>query len=175
MQPPGPPSISSIETPEIGRDPWPTNGGLFNPSVPKKQLHPSFKLVQSSPRNKSTRRLMNDAFARFVEKDGNFVEQFQTTGFNTRTFELYVSELLHAEGFTFEGTEPQPDFCVSKNGVKVAIECTTANPTGSTLHVYEPMNEKDDDLEDIRLRQENDVPCLDGLQGVSPIAPRLRQ
>ena len=149
--------------------------GLFNPSVPKKQLHPSFKLVQSSPRNKSTRRLMNDAFARFVEKDGNFVEQFQTTGFNTRTFELYVSELLHAEGFTFEGTEPQPDFCVSKNGVKVAIECTTANPTGSTLHVYEPMNEKDDDLEDIRLRQENDVPCLDGLQGVSPIAPRLRQ
>ena len=120
--------------------------GLFNPSVPKKQLHPSFKLVQSSPRNKSTRRLMNDAFARFVEKDGNFVEQFQTTGFNTRTFELYVSELLHAEGFTFEGTEPQPDFCVSKNGVKVAIECTTANPTGSTLHVYEPMNEKDDDL-----------------------------
>jgi hypothetical protein len=132
--------------------------GLFNPSVPKKQLHPSFKLVQSSPRNKSTRRLMNDAFARFVEKDGNFVEQFQTTGFNTRTFELYVSELLHAEGFTFEGTEPQPDFCVSKNGVKVAIECTTANPTGSTLHVYEPMNEKDDDLEDIRLRQENEVP-----------------
>ena len=100
--------------------------GLFNPSVPKKQLHPSFKLVQSSPRNKSTRRLMNDAFARFVEKDGNFVEQFQTTGFNTRTFELYVSELLHAEGFTFEGTEPQPDFCVSKNGVKVAIECNSA-------------------------------------------------
>ncbi len=62
--------------------------GLFNPVVPKKLLHPSFKLVQSSPRNKSTRRLMNDAFVRLVEKDGNFVEQFQTTGFNTRTFEL---------------------------------------------------------------------------------------
>src|ERR1039458_9313437 len=70
--------------------------GLFNPSVPKKQLHPSFKLVQSSPRNKSTRRLMNDAFARFVEKDGNFVEQFQTTGFNTRTLELYLSALCLA-------------------------------------------------------------------------------
>jgi len=132
--------------------------GLFNPSVPKKQLHPSFKLVQSSPRNKSTRRLMNDAFARFIEKDGNFAEQFQTTGFNTRTFELYVSELLHVEGFKFEGAEPQPDFCVSKSGVKVAIECTTANPTGSALHVYEPTNEKDSDAEGIRVRQENEVP-----------------
>jgi hypothetical protein len=132
--------------------------GLFNPSAPKKQLHPSYKLVQSSPRNKSTRRLMNDAFGRFVEKDGNFVEQFQTTGFNTRTFELYVSELLHDEGCAFEGAEPQPDFCASKNGVKIAIECTTANPAGSAVRVYEPTNEKDDNLENIRLRQENEVP-----------------
>src|SRR5450755_1892151 len=103
---------------------------LFSTTKPKKLLHPSFHILQSSPRNKSTRRLMNDAFARLIEKDGNFVEQFQTTGFNTRTFALYVSELLYAEGFAFEGAEPQPDFCVSKNGVKLSIECTTANPTG---------------------------------------------
>jgi hypothetical protein len=100
--------------------------GLFNPSTPKNRLHPSFNLVQSSSRNRSTRRLMNDAFAPFVEKDGNFVEQFQTTGFNTRTFELYISELLHAESFEFEGAEPQPDFCVSKNGVKVATTTQAA-------------------------------------------------
>src|SRR3954464_3077900 len=105
--------------------------GLFNSTQPKRLLHPSFKLLEASPRNKSTRRLMNDAFARLIEKDGNFVEQFQTTGFNSRTFELYVSELLHAEGFAFEGCEPQPDFCVTKNGTSIAIECTTANPTGN--------------------------------------------
>lgn len=132
--------------------------GLFNPSIPKNRLHPSFNLVQSSPRNRSTRRLMNDAFARFLEKDGNFVEQFQTTGFNTRTFELYISEFLHAESFEFEGAEPQPDFCVSKNGVKVAIECTTANPAGSALNVYKPVNENDDDPGGIRLREEHEVP-----------------
>src|SRR5260221_13932182 len=103
---------------------------LFSTSKPKRLLHPSFQILQSSPRNKSTRRLMNDEFARFVEKDGNFIEQFQTTGFNTRTFELYVSELLHSEGFAFEGAEPHPDFCVTKSGVKLSIECTTANPSG---------------------------------------------
>ena len=138
-----------------------TKRGLFNAMQPKKLLHPSFKLIQTSPRNKSTRRIMNDAFARFVEKDGNFVEQFQTTGFNARTFEIYVSELLHAEGFNFEGTEPQPDFCVSKNGIRVGIECTTVNPTsvgGSGAHLYKPTNEKDLDLEGLRIRQENEVP-----------------
>ena len=136
-------------------------GGLFNPAVPKKMLHPSFRTLQSSPNNKSTRQLLNEAFARFVEKDGNFAEQFQTTGFNTRTFELYVSELLHAEGFTFEGAEAQPDFCLSKDGVKIAIECTTANPTSggeSAFHVYKATNEKDRDPEGLRVRQENEVP-----------------
>ena len=46
--------------------------GLFNPSVPKKQLHPSFKLVQSSPRNKSTRRDGEDVVLeslRIIERD----------------------------------------------------------------------------------------------------------
>lgn len=98
---------------------------LFGGNQPKKKLHPSFLTLRTSPRNKSTRRLMNNAFSRYIEKDGNFVEQFQTTGFNTRTFELYVSELLYSEGFTFEGSQPQPDFCVTKNGVRIAIECIT--------------------------------------------------
>ena len=50
---------------------------------------------------------------------------------------------------------------MSKDGVKVAIECTTANPTGrdkSGPYVYEPTNEKDVDLEALRARQENEVP-----------------
>jgi hypothetical protein len=134
---------------------------LFKPLKAEKLLHPSFNLLESSPRNKSTRRIMNDAFVRFVEKDGNFIEQFQTTGFNARTFELYVSELLHSEGFKFEGTEPHPDFCVTKNDVKLSIECTTANPTDDGkggVHVYQGANEKDRDLEELRLRQENEVP-----------------
>lgn len=135
--------------------------GLFSTNRPMKLLHPSFRALQSSPRNKSTRRLMNDAFNRLVEKDGNFIEQFQTTGFNNRTFELYVSELLHSEGFSFEGREPQPDFCVTKDGVNLSIECTTANPTDdgkAGFHVYEATNEKDIDLEGLRARQENEVP-----------------
>ena len=134
---------------------------LFGGKRPKSQLHPSFQFLKTSARHKSTRQMMNDSFARFIEKDGNFVEQFQTTGFNTRTFELYVSELLHSEGFAFNAAEPQPDFCVAKNGVQLAIECTTANPTDDgkgALNVYKPINDKDRDLEGLKARQENEVP-----------------
>jgi hypothetical protein len=104
--------------------------------------------------------MMNDAFSRFVERDGNFIEQFQTTGFNTRTFELYVSELLHSEGFAPIGSEPQPDFTVAKNGVQISIECTTANPSGNDagLVAYRSVNERDSDIGDIRHRQQNQLP-----------------
>ena len=133
---------------------------LFATKKPKKLLHPSFEVVSSSPWSKSTRRMMNDAFARFVERDGNFIEQFQTTGFNTRTFELYVNELLHSEGFAPIGSEPQPDFTVAKNGVQISIECTTANPSGndSGLLAYRSVNERDSDIIDIRHRQQNQLP-----------------
>jgi hypothetical protein len=133
---------------------------LFATKKPKKLLHPSFEVLSSSPWSKSTRRMMNDAFARFVERDGNFIEQFQTTGFNTRTFELYVSELLHSEGLAPIGSEPQPDFTVSKNGVQISIECTTANPPGNDagLLAYRSVNERDSDVADIRDRQQNQLP-----------------
>jgi hypothetical protein len=133
---------------------------LFATKKPKKLLHPSFEVLSSSPWSKSTRRMMNDAFARFVERDGNFIEQFQTTGFNTRTFELYVSELLHSEGFAPLGNEPQPDFTVAKNGVQISIECTTANPSGNDagLQAYRTINKRDADIADIRDRQQNQLP-----------------
>ncbi|WP_213740464.1 hypothetical protein [Bradyrhizobium sp. dw_411] len=133
---------------------------LFSTKKPKKLLHPSFETLSSSPWSKSTRRMMNDAFARFVERDGNFIEQFQTTGFNTRTFELFVSELLHAEGFVPVGNDPQPDFTVEKDGLKLSIECTTANPSGndSGLLAYRIVNARDADLADIRDRQHNTLP-----------------
>lgn len=137
-----------------------TARSLFATKKPKKLLHPSFEVISSSPWSKSTRRMMNDAFARFVERDGNFIEQFQTTGFNTRTFELYVSELLHSENFSPIGSEPQPDFTVVKNEMQISIECTTANPSGNDagLLAYRSVNERDSDVADIRDRQQNQLP-----------------
>lgn len=138
---------------------------LFKPIEPKQLLHPSFQLLASSSRHKSTRLLMNDAYARFSDRDGNFIEQFQTTGFNNRTFELYASELLNSEGFMVFGREPQPDFNAEKNGIRLFIECTTANRTDlgdKLIRPYEALNDLDLDQTSLKARAEHEVPIRMG-------------
>src|SRR5271170_1859435 len=77
-----------------------------------------------------------------------------------------MSELLHSESFVPLGKEPQPDFCVVKNGVQISIECTTTNPTNANgkdeLIAYKAINEEDIVLEDVRARQENQLPIRVG-------------
>lgn len=72
---------------------------------------------------------MEEVFADFTDIDGNFLEQFQTTGFDTRCFELYVYALLSREGFNLDRSHSSPDFLVEKNGLHSAIEVTTVNPS----------------------------------------------
>ena len=69
-------------------------------------------------------------FTDFVDRDGNFVEQFQTTGFDQRTWELFLFAYLHNAGFSFDVSHSRPDFVCEKGGEWIAIEATTANPSG---------------------------------------------
>lgn len=138
---------------------------LFSAVRPDPYLHPAFRLLASAPKYASTRRLMNDAFACLPDRDENFVEQFQTTGFDARTFELYVSELLRDEGFASVGHAPHPDFISEKAGVRVAIECTTANPTregNGGIVPYEAINKADADPASIEARARDEVPIRIG-------------
>ncbi len=152
-----------------------SKSSLFKTLKPNVQLHPSFSQLQSAALSSATRSMIDEAFARFTDKDGNFVEQFQTAGFDSRTFELYVSELLHSETFTMQTSAPQPDFYAEKNGVEVFIECTTANPTDTgdaKIRPYKPVNERDADLEDIMFRFEEDLPIRVGGALYSKLAKR---
>ena len=109
--------------------------------------------------------MVDEAFARFSDKDGNFVEQYQTTGFDSRTFELYVSELLHSESFSMQAIAPQPDFLAEKDGMQIFIECTTSNPTDTgdaKIRPYATFNERDTDLQEIMFRLEEELPIRVG-------------
>lgn len=54
----------------------------------------------------------------FVDIDGNFVEQFQSTGFDARLWELYLNTYLNEEQFFFDREYNAPDFIVRKSGKK---------------------------------------------------------
>lgn len=101
---------------------------LFTPIPPHNKLHPKFKQMMDAVTSKPARWMMEQVFSDFQDVDGNFVEQFQTTGFNARFFELYLYAYLSRSGF--QVAQPgTPDFLATKNGLTVAIEASTTNPS----------------------------------------------
>lgn len=71
--------------------------------------------------------MMEKCFQSYEDKDGNFVEQFQTTGFDSRIWELYLNTYFLKSGFGIDSSHPMPDFCISKDGIKICVEAVTTN------------------------------------------------
>src|SRR4051812_5959615 len=105
-------------------------GDLFDPVVDEARLSESFKTVARSPGYAPARATMRETYARIGDRDGNFVEQFQTSGFDARVSELYLFAALEAAGFEIRMPASAPDFLVRGHGFDWSIEATTANPSG---------------------------------------------
>ena len=95
---------------------------LFAQIAPVEQQHPYFVKLASEPSFLPARSIINAMMPHFVDIDGNFVEQFQTTGFDARLWELYLDAYLVEEELFIQREHPAPDFMVSKYGKSVAIE-----------------------------------------------------
>lgn len=98
----------------------------FGKSV--KALHPQFVSLRDSPGYGPARRILCDIQQHFDDPDGNFVEQFQTTGFDSRTFELFLFAMFCESGHTIDRNHQRPDFIISRDGITVAVEAVTASP-----------------------------------------------
>lgn len=102
---------------------------LFVPVVEKEKLNPHFVLMMDSPSYNPTRTMLDLIYQDFEDPDGNFLEQFQTTGFDSRFFEIYLFAYFSRSGFTIDRTHPNPDFIVTRGGATVSVEATTINPS----------------------------------------------
>lgn len=65
----------------------------------------------------------------YEDVDGNFVEQFQTTGFDARMWELYLFAMLVEAGYSIDRAVAIPDFQARSLLGEVSIEATTVNPS----------------------------------------------
>jgi len=102
---------------------------LFATARADVELHPQFLNLRDSPRMAPARATLRDVVATMSDPDGNLVEQFQTFGFDARTFEIYLQALFTEAGHTIDRSHDRPDFLISRDGVTVAVEAVTANPT----------------------------------------------
>ena len=84
---------------------------FFTHIVPEEKLHPTFGILTGDKRYSPARELI-EAMMRFYEDtDGNFVEQFQTTAFDARVWELYLFATFTELGYAPTPQLAIPDFC----------------------------------------------------------------
>ena len=102
---------------------------IFVPVVSPEKLNPDFKLLMDHPSYHPARAMLDHIYQDFIDLDGNFLEQFQTTAFDARFFELYLFAYFSKSGFKIARTYQSPDFLVTRDGLTVAVEATTVNPS----------------------------------------------
>ncbi|HXR16024.1 MAG TPA: hypothetical protein VN777_07395 [Terriglobales bacterium] len=101
---------------------------FLTPVVPPERQHPIFKTLISARGYSPARALISEMMHYFDDVDGNFVQQFQSDGFNPRFWELYLYALLNELGYGFDREYEAPDFhCQGLLG-DFFVEATTINP-----------------------------------------------
>lgn len=101
---------------------------FFAPVRPRPKLNPSFLRLAESEGYSPARGLIQAMMRWYEDADGNFIEQFQTTGFDTRLWELYLFAVLTESGHVIDQSFTVPDFVVS-GPTEFSVEATTINPS----------------------------------------------
>jgi hypothetical protein len=69
------------------------------------------------------------AFGLLPSPDGNFIKDFQSTGFDARIWELYLVALFDDLNLYPAQPYDRPDYCLTRGSDAVWLEATTANAT----------------------------------------------
>lgn len=101
---------------------------FFRPVRPPERLNPDFVLLASAEGYSPARGIIEPMMRWYEDVDGNFIEQFQTTGFDARIWELYIFAALTEAGYTFDRSVPVPDFLARGLLGELVVEATTVNP-----------------------------------------------
>lgn len=102
---------------------------FFTPLTDRERLHPHFVRLSEELGFVAARRLITSMMRWYDDVDGNFVEQFQTSGFDQRVWELYLFAALTEAGYDVERPKPAPDFLATGPRGRFALEAVTVNPS----------------------------------------------
>jgi hypothetical protein len=117
---------------------------LFNPVVPPERFHPNFAKCLEK-RNPYDEAVLSKWAEGFIDRDGKFVEEFQTT-FNSCFWELYLHAILKEAGCKIDFKHNAPDFVVT-DPVPFILEATVALNAKDSLPEWTPL--------DLKLRPKN--------------------
>jgi hypothetical protein len=107
----------------------------------------------------------------FTDVDGNFVEQFQSKGFDARLWELYLYAYLSEEELFLDRKFPAPDFVVTKFGKSVGIEAVIAGRKDDNPPKYLKAVSMTKMPEEVLEAQKDELPIMFG----SPLYSKLQK
>lgn len=99
---------------------------FFTPIVAEERQHPNFRLITQQKWCISEQKVIKDWGNGFVDRDGKFVKEFQTT-FNSSFWELYLFACFKELGCSVDFSHETPDFSVKSPYGEFIVEATTAN------------------------------------------------
>jgi len=108
-------------------EPLPTGMDLFEPLQGIKRLHPAYVMLRDGYNQRAARELITEMAHWLPDRDGNFVRDFQTSGYSARIWELYLWAAFTALDFAIDPACAIPDFCLDKRGARLFVEATTVN------------------------------------------------
>lgn len=141
---------------------------LFAPIVPRERLHHHFRVLTTMEGYSPALGILREMANHFLDTDGNFVQQFQTDGFDARLWEIYLFGFLTEAGFVMDRSHSRPDFLAWQNGDAICLEAVTVGPSneGPLADIKSP-----ESGEDMVQFQRNYMPIKFG----SPLISKLRK
>jgi hypothetical protein len=125
---------------------------FFTPVYEDTKLNPSFlKLVKEETLSPAFG-IIEPMMRWHQDIDGNFVEQFQTNGFDQRIWELYLFAVFNELGFEIDTSVNVPDFVAHSIFGSLAVEAATVGPTQKGGKIVPPpsIEREEDRLEYLR-------------------------
>lgn len=102
---------------------------IYKQIVAPEKLHPYFRYLVEEPRFEAARNLIEEIIYTFTDPDGNFIRDFQTNGFDSRLWEIFLYVYLHESGFNIDRSFNAPDYVVERFNQIICIEAVTVNPS----------------------------------------------
>ena len=106
---------------------------LFQPLVPSEKQHPIFRML-NDPMLGPERDVLQDWATDFIDRDGKFVKELQTT-FESSFWELYLHAALRSMGMQLDYSFHAPDFVISAP-TPFVMEATIAAPPQGGAPAY---------------------------------------
>lgn len=91
------------------------------------RFNAAFQYLRDSPTQSAARAMVTEVARWKTDTDGNFVKDFQTTGYSARVWELYLFAAMRRINFEVDPEIGIPDFCLTKGEARLFIEAVTAN------------------------------------------------